>query len=159
MTLKVTGLSSVMDQLREVSLEMGHKALVQAARAAFKRVAESAKQLVPVDSGDLREAIALRSLKPKTDAVAVVGIRILSRTNASKQATMAAAAFNEGQSTRLPPSRRWHFIELGTKFKAARPFLRPAMDANAQGVVDDLAVQLRKKIRAAVKRKSRGSNG
>lgn len=155
--VRIRGLEAVQAQLRSVGAEMGAKALGQAARAAFKRVAETAKALVPRDSGDLAEAITVRLVKPKSgDAVVVVGIAISSRTNRSKQATMAAAAFGEGQSKRLPPSRRWHFIELGTSKLAAHPYLRPALDSNANAVVSDLSEQLKKKIAAAIKKESRG---
>lgn len=156
MSIKVRGLESVMAQLRSVSAEMGAKALAGAARASFKRVAETAKALAPKDTGALADAIAIRSSRPsKGDAVVKVGIVVLAKTTKSKQATMAAAAFGEAQSKRLPPARRWHFAELGTSHSPATPFIRPALDANAQGVVDDLGEQLNKKIQAAVK-KGRG---
>ena len=153
MSISVKGLQGVMDQLKEVSAEMGQKALVQAARAAFKKVADAAKQLVPVDSGDLREAISIRTAK--SGSVVAAGIVVNASSSASRQATIAAAVFNEGQSVRLPPARRWHFVELGTNRTAAKPFIRPALDQNAQAVVDDLNVQLKKKIAAAIKKASR----
>lgn len=153
------GLEGVSAQLREVSAEMGARALSGAARAAFKRVVETAKQLVPVDSGELRESLTVRVVKPKSgDAVVVVGVAINNNAPRLKMSRIAAAAFNEAQSTNLPPGRRWHFIELGTVKQAAHPFLRPALDQNAQSVVDDLKVQLRKKIEAAVKKASKGTS-
>ncbi len=157
MTLKVSGLQAITAQLKEVSSEMAAKALASAGRTVFKRVADTAKQLVPRDSGDLREAIVVRVIKPKGgNGPLVVGIKIIASTGKSKQATIAAAAFGEGQTRRLPPSRRWHFIELGTKNRAPTPFLRPALDMNAQSVLDDLSDELRKKIAAAVKKQSKG---
>lgn len=157
MTLKLTGLAAVTAQLKEVSDDIATKALASAARTVFKRVADTAKQLVPRDSGDLREAIVVRVVKPKGgNGPLVVGIKVLATTGKSKQATIAAAAFGEGQTRRLPPARRWHFIELGTKNRAPTPFLRPALDMNAQSVIDDLSDELRKKIIAAVKKKSKG---
>lgn len=158
MTLKLRGLEGVLAQLKEVSNEMGDKALKAAGRVAFKRVADMARQLVPVDSGDLREAITIRAVKLHANNGSVaIGIQISSKTTASKQATLAAAAFGEAQVARVPPSRRWHWIELGTSRQAPKPFLRPALDANAQAVIDDLSEQLRKKIAAAVKKASKGA--
>lgn len=159
MTLKVHGLAAVQDQLKAISNELSAKVLPQAMRAAFRRVQKTARELVPVDSGDMREAIRIAAGKPKTTRVdaAVVGIKIAAMTAKAKQARVAAAVFNEGQTKRLPPSRRWHFIEMGTKHQAPKPFLRPALDQNAQAVVDDMAGQLRKKIAAAAKRKSKGA--
>lgn len=160
MSLKIRGLAAVQDQLKEISSEMSAKVLPQAMRASFKKVQRTARELAPVDSGDLRDAIRISSARPKTSRVdsAVVGIVIAGMTAKAKQARVAAAAFNESQTKRLPPSRRWHFIELGTKHQAPRPFLRPALDQNAQAVVDDLAGQLRKKIAKAIKAKSKGAS-
>lgn len=156
MSIKVRGLENVMAQLREVSAETGAKALAGAARASFKRVADTAKALAPKDSGALADAIAVRSSRPgKGDTVAKVGLVVLARTARSKQATMAAAVFNEAQSKDLPPARRWHFPELGTVHQAPKPFIRPALDTNAQAVVDDLGKQVDKKIAAAVKKGGR----
>lgn len=159
MTIKVRGIESVMAQLREVDAELGQAALVKAGRAAFKKVAESAKQRAPVDTGALREAITIRAGKPKKGTtVAVVGLAVSTSAGRSKQAAMAAAMFNEGQSKKDRPARRWHFAELGTANQAAHPFLRPALDENAQGVVDDLGKELRKKIAAALKKKAKGTS-
>lgn len=150
---KVRGLESVMAQLRSVGVELGAQALAGAARASFKRVQDTAKELVPKDSGDLAEAIAIRVVKPKAGAnVVSVGLVVLAKTGRGKQATVAAAAFGEAQSKRLPPARRWHFIELGTSHSAPKPYMRPALDRNASAVVDDLAGQLRKKLDVAIKK-------
>lgn len=157
MKIEVKGLQGVLEQLRSVEAELGQKALASAARAAFRPVAETARGLVPVDSGELRAGISIRVVKPKTgQPVVAAGLVVNTTSTLSRQATVAAAAFGEAQSRRLPPSRRWHFAELGTVHQAAKPFLRPALDKHAQGIVDSLSDLLRKRIAAALKRKSRG---
>lgn len=145
--LKLQGLSALLDQLVELGPELGQKTLVSAARRAFKPVLTTARQLVPVDSGALRESLRLASIKPKGgEAVAVVGIIF----GAAKQAAVAAAAFGGG----MPPARRWHFIEFGTAHQAAHPFLRPALDQNASAVLELLRDEMSKGIiRAAAKKK------
>lgn len=150
MSIKVTGLSELLGQLKKLDTELGEKALASAGRLSFKSVLEAARALVPVDSGELRDAIRIRVAKSKNGGVAV-GIQIASSTSKMKQARVAAAAFNESQSKRLPPSRRWHFVELGTANQAPKPFLRPALDQNAQRVVDDLREQLKKQIAKVAK--------
>ena len=113
---------------------------------------EAAKALAPVDTGALRDAIRISVVKPKTgDAVVVVGLRISGR--GINQARVAAAAFGEGQFRQTPPSRRWHFIELGTSELAAHPFLRPALDTNAAAVTALLMEELVKAIAAATRKK------
>lgn len=157
MSINVRNLDGVLAQLEAVKAEFGFAPLGKAARESFKRVVETARSMVPVDSGDLRNALQLRLMKSKGDTSVRVGIKIASGTARARQARLAAAAFNEGQSRRLPPSRRWHFVELGTVRMAPHPYLRPALDANAQAVVDDLKRQLVKAIEAAVKKKAKGS--
>jgi HK97 gp10 family phage protein len=154
MKLSVSGLEGLQAQLKEIGNEATSKELPKAMRAAFKSVVETSRRLVPRDSGDLSEAIASKTVKG--DGFAAVGIVVRSNTKRSKQATIAAAAFGEAQSKALPPSRRWHFIELGTKSQAPKPFIRPALDMESQNVIDSLKGELNKKIDAAAKRSSKG---
>jgi len=157
MSIKVRGLEGLQAQLNAIGAELGAKSLTAGARAAFKRVADTAKALAPKDSGALADAIAVRARRPsKGDTVVKVGLVVLSRSPKMKQAAIAAAAFGEAQSKELPPSRRWHFAELGTSHSAPEPFMRPALDSNAQAVVDDLGKQVNKKIEAAAKKKRGG---
>lgn len=138
--LKLDGLAGLQAQLLDLGdTKLGVKALASAARQAFKPVLEAARALVPVDTGELRDALRLTVLKPKGgDAVVVVGLRIGSGTKGSKK---------------LPPARRWHWVELGTVHMAAHPFLRPALDQNAQGVLDALKDEIAKSI-AKIQRKA-----
>lgn len=154
MAITLKGLKAVQAQLKSIEAEARPKLMRSAMRAAFKPVLEDAMARVPVDSGELRAGIKLSSAKVKSDGLAV-GLTVSSNTTALKQARTAAAAFGEAQSKSLPPARRWHFVELGTARKGARPFLRPALEANQQGVIDDLAKQLDKKIRRAIKKRGK----
>ncbi len=152
MTLSLRGLEGLKKQLRVLDAELRPTLLRSAMRASFKSVQEAAKQKVPADTGELREAIGIAYAKGSSDTSGAVGLVVLSTSTRAKQARMAAAIFGEAQSKRLPPSRRWHFIELGTARKAARPFLRPALDENAQRVINELGREVSKKVAAAVKK-------
>lgn len=153
MTIKVHGIQGLMAQLREIGAETGGKVLASAARKAFVPVLEAARGMVPVDSGSLRDSLMIGTNRPgEGDTVVAAGIMI-GKGKGAKQAQVAAAAFGEGQLKALPPSRRWHFIEFGTSRQAAKPFLRPAIDGNAQAVVDLLAKEVDKGIARAIKRK------
>lgn len=151
--IKLKGLEGLKKQLQQLGEETQPKVLRSALREAFKPVLEAAQAKVPVDSGELRAGIALATAKTKDGGVAA-GLVISSNTSGLKQARMAAAAFGEAQQDGAP-GRRWHLTELGTKHSPAQPFLRPALDENAQAVVDGFAKSLRKKIRRALKRGGR----
>lgn len=153
MTYKLKGLKSLQRQLKAIDESMRPKVLQKAMRGAFKMVLESAISKVPVDSGQLRSALSLAGAKggKGNDRAVAVGIIVKSSSTAMKQANTAAAAFGESQSRLLPPSRRWHFIELGTRYQRAQPFIRPALDENADAVFNRLADELKKQIKKAVK--------
>lgn len=155
MKLSVKGLETIKAQLAELDAELQPKVMRAATRAAFKRVLDAAKGKVPVDSGELREALALGTAKTKGGGLAV-GIVVLATSTRAKQARLAAAAFGEAQSAALPPARRWHFVELGTARQPPKPFLRPAADEEAQGVVQALSEEVAKKVKRALKKKGGG---
>lgn len=135
--LKLEGLEALKGQLEELKVQAAERALRRAARKAFEPVLATAQALVPKRSGLLRDAIQLQVGRPKGgEAVVQVGLRI--------------AATKGGQG--LPPSARWHFVELGTAHMPAEPFLRPALDQNAQQVVDILRDEVAKGIARALRR-------
>ena len=43
-------------------------------------------------------------------------------------------------------TRHWRYIELGTETVGARPFLRPALEENAQAVLDTLVLELNREV-------------
>ncbi len=143
---KVTGLAALEAQLTELGTELGAKALAQAARQAFKPVVAAAKAMVPVsdlDDDHLRDSIRLTVVKPKGDgSVVVVGIRI---------------AGGNPKGARVPPARRWHFVELGTAHQAAHPYLRPALDQNAAAVLDLLKTEIVKSIQKALRKRAKAA--
>ncbi len=141
-SFKVTGLDALQAQLDELGAEVAVRALARSARKAFEPVLEAAKSLVSADRGELREAISITTKKPSSgDAVVVVGLKI------GKGAAVAGS---------VSPSSRWHFVEFGTAHMPAHPFLRPAMDQNAEKVLELLKTELEKSITRALKRKAAG---
>lgn len=137
--MKLQGLRELEEQLLKLGAEVGGKVLARAARKAFAPVVEIAKARVPVDTGALHESIRLTVSKPKGEGAAVVaGMRIAGRT----------ARHGGGGD----PSVYWRYVEMGTAKKAARPFARPALDANAGAVVETLRTELAAGIERAIKR-------
>jgi HK97 gp10 family phage protein len=154
-TFKLNGVKSIQKQLNSIGEEMRPKLLQQSMRQAFKPVLDSAVAKVPTDSGELKSALALASAKGGKggDRSVAVGIIVRAISTGMKQAALAAAMFNQGQSRRVSPARRWHFIELGTRYQRAQPFIRPAFDENAKVAFGNLADEVRKKIAKALRKK------
>lgn len=148
--IKLRGLEGLQKQLSKLSEDTQPKVLRSALREAFKPVLAAAQAKVPVDSGALRAGIVLATAKTKDGGIAA-GLLIANNSAGLKQSRLAAAAFGEAQLDSTP-SRRWHLTELGTAHSPPEPFLRPALEENADSVVSDFATALNKKIQNAIKR-------
>ena len=102
----VAGLSKVLDQLPE---RIAKNTIKKGLRAAARVIVKEARVRVQRRTGELRRAISSEtrgnSSRKYRDTV-IVGIK-------------------------KPTSRRAHLVEFGTKHAAAKPFLRPALDAKA----------------------------
>lgn len=172
-SMQLQGMEGLQAQLVELGAELGAKTLAAAARRAMKPVLDTARSLVPVLSGDLRDALRLTVVKPDAgDAVVAVGITISSQSArgkaikaavkkavggeaAAKGLKVTRVSVSGGGLNELPPSKRWWFIELGTVKLAAHPFLRPALDQNVDVVLSALKEELAQGIERAVKKAAR----
>jgi HK97 gp10 family phage protein len=97
--------------------------LSEAAEAGAKIVYDDARSNVPVDTGNLRESIEMKEGK-KTEKRAIWQVRIN-----LKKAFYGA------------------FVELGTKNRPARPFLRRAVDRNKRRIGDKVIDVIKNKIK------------
>jgi HK97 gp10 family phage protein len=151
----VQGLDGLAEGLKDLEKELvalganeGRKVLTRAARKAFAPVLDAAQQNAPEDTGLLKEHIRVVAQKPKDGAnVVTVGLSIAKAKTGAPDSTRPLAY----QS----PHWRWHFIEGGTSTQPARPFLRPALDANAEAVVGGVRGELRKVIDGVLKRRKK----
>lgn len=129
---QVRGLSELEAQLLELEdVTQAVDLLAKAAREAFEPVWEAARALVRRRSGDLHDAIKLSIVTaPGGNIALAVGLRI---------GRAPGQGIEEGEEI---PTRRWHFEEFGTALQAAHPFLRPALERNAETVIELLRARL-----------------
>ncbi len=159
-SLKVDGLRDLGDQLKELFPALKARKVVQSAvRKAMKPVLAAAQASVPVDTGLLRSSLRIGTAKDG-DKMFAAGLLIGTGKGGSKKEIANAAKAAEGGSKGKHAARklaqrksahwRWHFVERGVPAHgiAAKPFLRPAMDKNAQAALDSIM----KDMNAAVKR-------
>lgn len=153
------GLKDLHEELVALGSAQAQKTLRQAARKALKPVLEAARAGAPEDTGLTRDNIAIATQAGKHGTRVVVAGLLIRRSKESRQ-----SKYNKTGKPRpveyQSPHWRWYFIENGTSKKAARPFLRPALDNNAERVVVDLRGELRKAIdRVLKKRKKAATSG
>jgi hypothetical protein len=74
-------------------------------------------------------------VKKPSSGDAVLNV-VAAHRRALRQHAIAAKYAGHFGGLPLPPSTRWHWIELGTVKLAAHPYLRPALDRSAPEVLD-----------------------
>mgnify|MGYP000968378442 CR=1 FL=1 len=165
-TAKLEGfaeLDKALAELREATSSRTGKATMRKALVeAGEPIAEDARRLAPVDTGELRDSIrvgtkirdggkgayadVMRAGGSKADAVQA--LRDARRAGAPSEVNV-----HIGPSG--PAGSRAHLVEFGSVNNAARPFMRPAWEGGKDRVIQDLKGALGKHITAAAKRAAR----
>lgn len=95
----------------------------RALRAGGEIIADEARRLVPIDSGELRESIQ-------------VGGDGLNSSRQEVRQGRAVISVGPRQGPGYPDGFYAHMVEFGTVKMAAEPFMRPAVD-NTRDEVDE----------------------
>lgn len=124
LTLKIDGLRELRDAMIQLPQNIGRNVLrggVNAASEIVRKDAQTKAKKGP--TGRLRAAIYKKQIAEESGPqrqTFFVGVRAGKRYRNVKR----------GKKTVNLDAYYWWFVENGTKFKAARPFLRPAFDQN-----------------------------
>ena len=167
MEIKLEGLAELQEKLLSLAGSVaGRKSLVGAARAAMVPVLEAARQNAPRDTGVLGDSIYIASARPDTSGNIVASAGLLVKKSSQYKSFIKGTKkrilgkLPKGAKRRLNRTSahwRWHFVELGTSKMRARPFLRPALEANKDKVLQILVEQLRKRVNLAAKRRAKSA--
>jgi HK97 gp10 family phage protein len=146
-SIKLEGIGEVDKALKALEIEFGDKlarskVLIPAVREAMKDVLQQAKTLAPKDTGDLARSLIVEARRPtrkdkrskyitETDTV----IAAVTTASGKKLAKMG-----------IKSDARAIAQEFGTAKIAAKPYLRPALENNAQGTINRLANILTRRI-------------
>ena len=121
---QLTGIEDAIAALRRAVAPVNDKRIGENAAAALEPIAEEARRLVPVESGDLRDSIAV--------STEVAGYGAASRT-------VYVGPLRAGGSSDVFYA---HFIEFGTATQRAQPFLAPAVFKYRELVFEVLGVKI-----------------
>jgi HK97 gp10 family phage protein len=112
-TMTLTGMEGLQRALKTAPdlVQLGASDAVQ--KTSFA-VAQRARALVPVRTGDLKNHIGSASRKTSGR----VGV--------------------EGGTGKTDPATYWRYVEFGTRYMPARPFFRPAADAETNDYIERL---------------------
>ena len=157
MAFKMTGAKELDAVLRRLPTATAKATVRRVSKRALEPVAESARGMVPVRSGDLQKSIEVSGKLSKRQAKEA-------RKAIAAGVPMAAVTTYVGSNSPVA-----HLVEFGTaphinggRFKgshhpgtAPQPFMRPAWDANKQAVLDSLSDDLRAEIARVLGRAAR----
>lgn len=125
MTFTMTGTDKVMRRLRDFPPKLQKKGLRRAARVSMNIVRNAARAAArqfddPSTQTQIWRLIIVREARGREPGIRMrVGVAGGARSSRSK----------------VPPWY-WRLIELGTEEQRARPFMRPALENNAEAVAD-----------------------
>lgn len=122
-TVKMEGAAEIERALRELGPQIANRLGVRALRKAARVFIKEMRRLVPRRTRALSKSI--------------VAVRGRDEPGGRKVFRIAF---------KRPASRYAHLVEFGTRHSAAKPFIRPAMDSQAQAAVDAMAFDLSKGI-------------
>lgn len=159
-TFSVTGLRELDRQLGQLTKATARNVLRRTLRMAAEPVVDAAKRHVPVDTGSLKRSIVATHTPPQgADAGKAAYSETLqaggSRADAGA-AMRSARASNPAAFARIfiGPGRHPQAImqEFGTVNHPPQPFMRPAIDAEAQTAIEIIRTELGTEIEKSAQR-------
>lgn len=140
-SFKVTGLTETVRALEQLGPEIATKAGRQAALAGARVIAAEAKRRAPV--GETFRIRLSSGRKPKFVGHLKDEVKAASRRPETGKVT---ATIGVGRAY-------WGmFLEFGTRFMRARPWLRPAAESASQAAIDRMGVILTRAVDRETKR-------
>lgn len=178
--VQMTGVNELVAKLEGIKYEMRFKGGRSSLRKAAQLVRDRAKaNALHIDDPQTRERVFMniverwsnKTFKATGDLAFRVGVLGGARSN-----TAAAARKDRQRRQRGVPSLGdlgeiegagdgnpggdtyyWRFVEFGTERQAAKPFLRPALEQNAQAATDVFIAEYDKAIERVLKKADRKS--
>lgn len=138
-TVKVEGLSELQASLRELPDATAKSVIRRVLKKRGEPIAERARSLVPVDQGDLRDSITVTTR--------------LSRRQRAKHRKIGPDDIE--MFVGAGPLPQAHLQEFGTEHSSPQPFMRPAWDAEKDGVLEGIKQDLWLEIEKAANRLAR----
>lgn len=139
---RIEGLAELAKSLRAMPEDLSKNALRAAVRAGAATIREEAKAKVPVATGKLRSAIYLKQIREassRLSQVFFVGVRSGPKRRRNKKTGAIEKDYSRD-------AWYWRFVEFGTRFMAARPFMRPAFERRKEAAVAAIAAKLKARI-------------
>lgn len=127
----IAGAAEMERLLKLLPERVAERVTKNALRAGARVIRDEAKDRVPVDTGDLRDSVVVRSPTQR---------------QRKHGAALVVVGFEK------PISRRAHLTEFGTQHQPAQPFLRPAVDEGGRRAIDAIGKSMTRGINREAKK-------
>ena len=138
---EVKGLRELGLAMKGLSADMAGKVARQATAAGAGVVRKAAREMAPVDSGNLKAAVVMKRL-PKRETPLTEEYFVTVRQGKKRDAAQGKA--RTGRQGKDAFYAR--FVEFGTVKVPARPFMRPALENNTQKAVSAMSNRLKARL-------------
>lgn len=133
LALNVQELAALTDRLRDIEAKVAKKALRTAARKGMSIVRDEVKANAPEDT------------RPDADNIRTK-THIALQTNFRRGVLFVRVGVRGGAKQNPDTPYYWRMVEFGTQHIAAKPFMQPALENNAEAVIDCIAEELRREL-------------
>ena len=147
-TKNLIGFAEMAKRLRDLGPKVGRKHLRAATSKGAAVIKKKARELAPVDTGEMRKDIQQKREKTAGDHIASFSVY----TRSGKRSRLSGKARNVDKD-----SFYWKFQEFGTAKMPAQPFMRPAFESEKENAVDEIGAELDKRIQKEAADAARGS--
>lgn len=139
--IKIKGAEELKARLEELSKRKMKNIARGYTSAAAAFLKEKVRDAAPVDTGLLRRAI--RSKRKRGDADTARAIVFVSMAQKRPKKNSGSRVSKDGKE--IAPFY-WRFLEYGTRFRPAQPFMRPTFEREAGAAVEVAAAYARERL-------------
>jgi HK97 gp10 family phage protein len=149
-TVTLSGFRELDRALSELPKATARNVLRRVGKAALQPMADAAAAKAPVDEGNLRISVVVSEKRTRRAGGGTKAGFVAGKGFRRDPKTSVDLAMGPGSGLGVLPYAT--FAEFGRQNQAADPFMRPAFDAGAQGVIDRIGESLGQEIDKAAKR-------
>lgn len=149
--MNLTGFKEMAEKLKQLGPRLGKNGLRAATSAAAAVIRNEARNLAPVDTGEMKKDIQFkREREVRGGELFTASYSVYTR--GGKKSRLSGKARNVDKD-----SFYWKFVEFGTAKMQAQPFMRPAFEAKKEEAVTRLGEKLDERIQKHAADLARGS--
>jgi HK97 gp10 family phage protein len=145
--MNVQGFKELAEKMKQMAPRLAKNGLRAAVSAAAAVVRNEARNLAPVDTGEMKRDIQMKRERDKrgsADLVASYSVYV----RAGKKSRLSGRARGVDKD-----SHYFRFVELGTSKMRAQPFLRPALELRKEDAIDAMRDKLDQRIQEEAARR------